>query len=435
MSAWNEFKKKLTEGYSFYKARARNKINADYQKALNRIKHLETSAPKPNTFNKNWSTQYAKAVLVLQRLDRLNAKIFKTQASTKWIMQGEKASKFYLSRFKAKSSANSLDQVIMDNGNASSNDEEKESTIRSFYQRLYTSERDYLPSDSNFFSDISELAPSTSLTLMYPISIKELNDTVKILPNNKSPGPDGIPYELYKNNPATLPALRAVLNAVLDSGNVLPGAADSYVVLLFKKGERSNLANWRPIALINTDTKILTRILATRLNTYLTKVLNQSQFGFTPGRSIHQNINLTTNIIYSKDTAGALFFLDQEKAYDRVNWGYLAEALRFLKIDEKFISWIGKFLGDTRISVRGSGFETEFFFLPLGVFDKGILYLHFFTTSLLTPSYYTSTKGFLVFLVVASQMSKLWPLLTIAWSPYRTSRRPALPIPFFSAMN
>jgi hypothetical protein len=112
--------------------------------------------------------------------------------------------------------------------------------------------------------------------------------------------------------------------------------------LLPKKGDLSNIRNYRPIFLANTDYKILTCILNKRIILVSTNLINNNQLGFIPGRYIAEN-GLTCQIIMEdahrkKELArkrgtqpvggkGIGLLLDQEKAYDRVNLDYLKAVL------------------------------------------------------------------------------------------------------------
>ena len=84
--------------------------------------------------------------------------------------------------------------------------------------------------------------------------------------NNKSPGLDGLTVEFYQTFWFKIEKL--VINS-LNEGflkNELSVTQKQGVLsLLYKKGDPENIENWRPITLLNTDYKILTRILAKRL--------------------------------------------------------------------------------------------------------------------------------------------------------------------------
>lgn len=77
------------------------------------------------------------------------------------------------------------------------------------------------------------------------------------------------------------------------------------------------------------DTKLLTKILAHRLNLIITALVHSDQSGFMPGRGTDINIRcLFTHIaIATEDSLEAVASLDAEKAFDSVEWEYLLEGV------------------------------------------------------------------------------------------------------------
>ena len=119
---------------------------------------------------------------------------------------------------------------------------------------------------------------------------------INSLPNNKSPGPDGLPYEFYKVSANWMTGhLTDLFNQCLTSGQVPPSWTKSFISLIPKKdNEKHKVQNWRPIALINTDAKIFLKLLAVRLGKIAEKHLPQHQKGFLPSRNA---IDATLNIL------------------------------------------------------------------------------------------------------------------------------------------
>jgi hypothetical protein len=96
------------------------------------------------------------------------------------------------------------------------------------------------------------------------------------------------------------------------------------MVLLFKKGDRLLLSNWRPLSLINSDAKLFTKLLANRFNVVLPTLINRYQTGFMPKRLISGNGWLNQTLmanahVAAKNVPQVSVLLDQEKAYDRVH--------------------------------------------------------------------------------------------------------------------
>ncbi len=93
------------------------------------------------------------------------------------------------------------------------------------------------------------------------------------------------------------------------------------ISLIFKKGDKLELKNWRPISLLNVDYKIGTKVLASRLKNVLSLVLNADQTCGVPGCSILDNLSLIRDSLSQgdqKNSTLALIEIDQEKAFHRV---------------------------------------------------------------------------------------------------------------------
>ena len=117
----------------------------------------------------------------------------------------------------------------------------------------------------------------------------------------------------------------------------------SVVSLLYKKGKREDIRNWRPISLLNTDYKILSKILAERLKKVLPYIIHPDQRGGVQGRYIGENIRLIEDLIHEIDNLeeeSVIFFQDQEEAFDRVEWSWLFLSLKHFNFGDTFISWL-----------------------------------------------------------------------------------------------
>lgn len=66
---------------------------------------------------------------------------------------------------------------------------------------------------------------------------------------------------------------------------------------LYKKKDRREIANYRPITLLNSDYKILTKALALKMARTVPSIIHENQAGFVPGRSITDQIRLTQMIM------------------------------------------------------------------------------------------------------------------------------------------
>ena len=133
----------------------------------------------------------------------------------------------------------------------------------------------------------------------------------------------------------------------------------SVIKLVYKKnGETYLLTNYRPISLINADIKIITKVLADRLKLVLPKIIHSTQTAVY-GRKIDQNIHLIRDLIdlaNKEDEPAAFIFLDQEKAFDRVNHEFLFKTMQSFGIGPNFINWIKTIYSNATSILNINGF-------------------------------------------------------------------------------
>jgi hypothetical protein len=127
---------------------------------------------------------------------------------------------------------------------------------------------------------------------------------------------------------------------------------------IYKKGEKREISNYRPITILNVDYKILTKVLNNRLTKVVSKLIPKDQFGFIPGRSIFDPIKQSKLIIdYAeyKEENGLIVALDQEKAYDKIRHDYLWEILEKYGIPDHFVRIIMSLYSkaDTVVVING----------------------------------------------------------------------------------
>ena len=116
-----------------------------------------------------------------------------------------------------------------------------------------------------------------------------------------------------------------------------------WICPIYKKKEKDQVKNYRPITLLNTDYKLLTKTLSTHLATHIHTLIHADQHGFIPKRSIYDPIRLNQTICAYADHMeenGAIVALDQEKAYDKIDHHYLLETLKRFDLPQPFINTV-----------------------------------------------------------------------------------------------
>jgi hypothetical protein len=292
------------------------------------------------------------------------------RSATRWHEQGERNTKYFYKVIRSRETQQTIQAIKSSTtGELVTSTADILKEARRFYQNLYTPERiDNFAVDSllhNIPADV-KVDEQQFKSLDADPSIEELLSVVNHAPPNRSPGLDGIPFEVYKYLFTKFPQVRSLfLQVLVDAyhGTIPISWKQTRMVLLFKKGDPTSLSNWRPLSLINSDAKLFTKILANRFNQVLPSLINPYQTGFLPHRLISDNgwVNLTFMDNYRKsDSPGAssavAVFLDQEKAYDRVHPDYLSKVLHHFGFPSKLIATLMSLFFGTSISVSVNGY-------------------------------------------------------------------------------
>ncbi|CAJ2673784.1 unnamed protein product [Trifolium pratense] len=152
---------------------------------------------------------------------------------------------------------------------------------------------------------------------------------------------------------------------------ILPKAVTaSFLTLIPKKDHPQILFDYRPICLIGSLYKILSRILANRLKRVLGKVISNCQSAFLPQRQILDGVLILNEILdlakRRKDEC-LLFKVDFERAYDTVNWGFLEHMMVKMGFSDGWLKWMRACIFESSMSILVNGSPTEDFKVGRGL--------------------------------------------------------------------
>ena len=166
--------------------------------------------------------------------------------------------------------------------------------------------------------------------------------------NSKTPGNDGIPVEFYKIFwPGISDSFMDCINESFEKGEMSSSQKQAIITLIEKKEKnRSVLENWRPISLVNVDTKIMTKVIASRIKNVLPDIIHPNQTGYVKDRFIGETIRSIYDVIdltVKENIPGLMLFIDFQKTFDSVEWEFLFKCLEAFNFGPDFLHWVKVF--------------------------------------------------------------------------------------------
>ncbi|XP_039145636.1 uncharacterized protein LOC120282866 [Dioscorea cayenensis subsp. rotundata] len=192
-----------------------------------------------------------------------------------------------------------------------------------------------------------------------PFTIEEVKKAVFDLGSDKAPGPDGFPLLFFKSYWETVKVeVLKMCEDFYDGRANLERINWASIVLIPKISSPVSPGDYRPISLINSSLKIISKILASRLSTVMASLVDHSQSAFLKGRCILDNIATAEELLFSihkRKMDDHVLKVDFAKAFDSVDWEFLLELLKARGFGTKWIGWICNLLSMSKASILING--------------------------------------------------------------------------------
>ncbi|XP_067438538.1 LOW QUALITY PROTEIN: uncharacterized protein [Thunnus thynnus] len=232
----------------------------------------------------------------------------------------------------------------------------------SFYGDLFRSEYTENPEVSHFFyADLPKVSEDANAELGNEISSEELYAALQGLRGGTSPGIDGLPADFYKTFWSVLGGdLLMVLNDSVKKGRLPQSCRRAVLTLLPKKGELQDIKNWRPVSLLCTDYKLLSKVLANRMRKVMEQVIHVDQTYCVPGRLLSAYADDVIVLVQKQSDIDSL--VDSVENFglissSKVNWEksealMVGDGLKQLSLPGRLtwkkggIKYLGVYLGD-----------------------------------------------------------------------------------------
>ena len=198
---------------------------------------------------------YRSTLAEIARMDIEVARGAQVRAGARWVEEGETSSAFFL-RFEKKRAADRFVAALLaDDGSIVSHTDDLCRVFSSFYASLFTAEATDPAIANSLLANVSSTLPPAQADLCDgPLDPDECFVALNSTARGKSPGSDGLPMEFYvKFWPLLGADLVNVLNSCYLSGAMSLTQRRGLISLIFKKGDRLDPRNWRPITLLNVD--------------------------------------------------------------------------------------------------------------------------------------------------------------------------------------
>ena len=227
--------------------------------------------------------------------------------------------------------------------------------FNSFFCNIAKKLVDKLPSGHNIkYEKVSEFYKNKGVTddklKLKKMSEDEICKLLNKLNVAKATGHDGLSARFLKDGASIISSpLTYVINLSLECSQVPNAFKTAKVLPLFKKGDRNNCGNYRPVSILPVVSKIFERVVCNQLQEYLydNNLLYVNQSGFRKHHSTDTALISLSNMIFENMDQGnftGLILLDLQKAFDTVNHEILLHKLKLIGACPKTVTWFKSYL-------------------------------------------------------------------------------------------
>lgn len=225
--------------------------------------------------------------------------------------------------------------------------------VESFYRDLYESKR----TDTTIREDKDKnKIINVNSEEMPEIDMEELRKGLSQMKNGKAAGEDNILPEMLKESDTKVKQeLVKLFNKCLTEERIPEDWENAVVVLIYKKGDPTDLENYRPISLLSQIYKLFTRIITNRLERKLEIYQPKEQAGFRSHYSTTEHLHTVRQIIEKTKEYNInvwMAFVDFRKAFDTVEIWAIIKSLRNARVDQRYINLIENIYKTSTISIK-----------------------------------------------------------------------------------
>ncbi|CAN0856996.1 LINE-1 retrotransposable element ORF2 protein [Linum grandiflorum] len=299
----------------------------------------------------------------LDELWRREEVSWRQKSKNLWLKEGDKNTSFFHRCANERNRRNWIDRIAI-GGQIFVGHSEVAGAIANHFKRFFED----IMADSHPFPydlDFRIIASNAADSLTGLFSEAEILHAINSSEGDKAPGPDGFNLTFFKTCwPILKEDLVEAINHFHTTGFIPKAINSSFICLIPKKESIGNIRDLRPISLIGSTYKILSKCLMFRFRNALKEVIAPNQCAFLEGRQITEASLLANEVIDSRRASGKnglVFKLDLEKAFDTVCWSSILKSLVAFGFTEKWVMWVKACISSVHFSVMVNGEPTSYF--------------------------------------------------------------------------
>ena len=260
--------------------------------------------------------------------------------------------------------------ALVAEGKLKISDKDKAETLNKKFQSVFTDERPNVPNKGQSpYAQIKDLQIGLNGVQKQLCSIKA----------NKATGPDELPARVLRDTAEEIaPVIQYIFQQSLDHGKLPTDWTKALVTAIYKKGDKTNPGNYRPISLTCIICKVMEHVVLSHLAKHLRDngILTDEQHGFRQCLSCEtQLITAAHDWATSLNNKGQVdaVLLDISKAFDKVAHNRLLAKLRYYGVEENTLGWIKAFLSNRTQAVSINGTHSSYVPVTSGVPQGSVL--------------------------------------------------------------
>ena len=266
-----------------------------------------------------------------------------------WLNLGDKNTGFFHASTRKRRTLNKLTVIEDADGKPMFTEEDIAATMETYFANIFTP----IPRDPDIMEAVINeaiqpiISEATNQRLIRLPDSEEIKNALFSIHPGKAPGPDGFSSYFFQSNWQVIgnDVVREV-KEFFHSGQMPSSIYETHLRLIPKILSPMKVSDYRPIALCNVSYKIISKLLAKRLQPLLGDLITETQSAFVPQRAISDNIFITHELPHylKKSKVKKHCYMavktDMSKAYDRLEWDFIKLAILRFGFHPTFADWI-----------------------------------------------------------------------------------------------